>query len=537
MKKNFKIPKEVLSVIMALKQKGFQAYIVGGCVRDLLAENKPKDWDITTNAKPDQIQEVFPENYSDNKFGTIAVLTNSEDESLKVIEITPFRTESKYSDKRRPDSVEWVETIEEDLDRRDFTINAMAVDINIKRNTKSQAPNPKSQSNPKSQIPIKPQTNLENIEYELIDLHNGQEDLKNKLIKTVGDPRERFQEDALRLMRAVRLATTLNLEIEEKTLLEIKNNASLLGHISQERIRDEFLKIINAPDFTKTEKSPGQIFKNPEGPVRGIELLKETGLLQFIMPELLECVSVAQNKHHIYDVYEHLMRSLNFAVKEKYNTYVRLAALLHDISKPESKEGQGEDSTFYNHEVLGARKTKNILTRLKFGKKDIEKITKLVRYHLFYYNTDEVGEASVRRLVKNVGCENIEELLQVRKADRIGSGVPKAEPYKLRHLRYIIEKVSKDPISAKMIAISGNDIMNALKIKAGPKIGNVLNILLADVLDDPRLNKKEILFDKIKEINKFSDAKIEKLAKQSKEKIEKIEMKQDKMAKDKYWLT
>lgn len=538
-----KIPKQVSIIVKELEQKGFQAYIVGGCVRDLLVEKKPKDWDIATNAKPEDIQKIFKKSYADNKFGTVAVLTKSKDKSLEAIEITPFRTESKYTDKRRPDNVEWVETIEEDLARRDFTINAMAVNISAKRprhiffdRRRGPALAGKVQS-AKEDAREDARQESEKEKLSILDLYNGQKDLKNKLIRAVGDPEERFQEDALRLIRAVRLATVLDFEIEKETEKQIKKNACLLKYVSQERIRDEFLKIIKSSDFIETTKEPKSIFKNQKGPVKGVDLLKSLGLLEFVIPELLESVNIAQNKHHIYDVYEHLLRSLNFAVKKNYNICVRLASLFHDIAKPKTKEGKGLDSTFYNHEVVGAKMTKNILIRLKFRKKDVEKITKLVRYHLFYYNTDEVGESSVRRLVKNVGQENIEELLQVRMSDRIGSGVPKAEPYKLRHLKYMIEKVSKDPISAKMLKISGNNIMDILKIKPGPKIGSILNILLADVLDNPKLNKKEILIEKSKEIGGFTDLKLKKLSDEAKLRVGKVETKMDKMTKDKYWLS
>jgi putative nucleotidyltransferase with HDIG domain len=370
-----------------------------------------------------------------------------------------------------------------------------------------------------------------------MDLFEGQKDLKNKIIRAVGNPKQRFQEDALRLLRAVRMAAVLDFEIDKKTSQEIKNNASLLRFVSQERIRDEFLKIILASGFIKTTKTAGSIFKNPQGPVKGIELLRKFGLLEFIIPELLESVEIGQNKHHIYDIYEHLLRSLNYAVKENYNVCVRLAALLHDIAKPRTKKGKGLNSTFYNHEVVGAKMTKKILERLKFSKKHIEKITKLVRYHLFYYNTGEVGESSVRRLMKNVGQENINELLEVRMADRIGSGVPKAEPYKLRHLKYVMEKVSKDPISAKMLKINGNDIMEILKIQPGPKIGQILEILLAEVLENPALNKKEVLIEKIKEIGEYPEQKLEELKNKAMKKVEKVEIKQDEMTKEKYWVS
>ena len=269
----------------------------------------------------------------------------------------------------------------------------------------------------------------------------------------------------------------------------------------------------------------------------GIELLRELSLLKYIIPELLDNYGVSQSKHHIYDCYQHAIKSLGYAAKKKFNMHVRLAALLHDIAKPKVKIGEGEEATFYNHEIVGAKITFQLLNRLKFSKKDVEKITKLVRFHLFYYNVDEVGESSVRRLVKNVGPENIEELLQVRQADRIGSGVPKAEPYKLRHLKYLIDKVSQDPISAKMLEIDGNDLMKILKIKPGPKIGQILDILLGYVLDDPQKNSKEFLRKEADKLGKLSQKELQKLAEKSKQEKQEVETKKDEMTKQKYWVT
>lgn len=476
------IPKQVMSILEQLKEKGFQAFIVGGCLRDLLREEEPQDWDIATDANPEQIQEVFPKSFRDNNFGTVTVLTGAKKESLKEVEITPFRTEAKYSDKRHPDKVVFAKTIEEDLSRRDFTINAMAKDKDI------------------------------------IDPYSGQEDLKEKIIRAVRDPDERFSEDALRMIRAVRFACVLGFAIEEKTKQAIKKNSMWLKMISKERIRDEFLKIIMSDKADE-----------------GINLLKELNLLRFIAPELEEGCGVGQNKHHIYGCYEHSILSLKYAAEKKFNLYVRLASLFHDIAKPRVKRGDGLDSTFYGHEIVGARMTKKILEDLRFSNKDIEKIVRLVRYHLFYYNTGEVSESSVRRLVKNVGTENMGELLQVRMADRIGSGVPKAEPYKLRHLKYIIDKVSQDPISAKMLKINGNDIMKLLKEEPGPKIGQILDILLSFVLLDPKKNKKEILIKEAEKLGKLKNLK--EIAEKSKMEVQEIETKKDKMTKGKYWVS
>jgi len=480
------IPKPVQDIIKKLEQKGFQAFVVGGCVRDMLLDKEPNDWDIATNAKPEQVEKLFPKSFAVNKFGTVTVLTKSKKANLKEVEITTFRTEEKYTDKRHPDKVSWAKKIDDDLKRRDFTINALAID---------------SKGN-------------------LIDKFNGEKDLKNKKIRAVGKPEERFNEDALRLLRAVRFATTLGFKIEEKTLKAIKKQAGLLEFISNERIRDEFLKIIMADEADK-----------------GIELLRETGLLKHIIPELLEGYKIEQNKHHIYDVYEHLIRSLAFAAKKGFNKYVRLAALLHDIGKPRTKEGEGQDSTFYNHEIVGAKMTAQIVQRLKFSKKDAEKIVKLVRFHLFYYNVDEVGESSVRRLVRRVGMENFKELIEVRMCDRIGSGCPKALPYKLRHFQYVAEKVAQDPINVGKLKVGGKEVMELLKIKPGPEIGKILAVLLAEVLDEPKLNTKKYLEERIQALGKLSKKELDKLTSQAKGRRDEIVEKRDEMTKKKYWVS
>ncbi|MFH1714408.1 MAG: HD domain-containing protein [Candidatus Nealsonbacteria bacterium] len=484
-------PKEVKIILDKLKKAGFEAYIVGGCVRDLLMEKEPEDWDITTSAKPEEIKKVFPESFYENKFLTVTVKTGSKKEKLNEVEVTTYRLEAKYTDKRHPDEVRFAKTLKEDLARRDFTVNATAVDFSGKK--------------PK-----------------VIDYFSGQKDLEKKIIRTVGNAEERFSEDALRMMRAVRFAVTLQKgwQIEKNTGDAVKKNAPWLQAISKERIRDELTKIIMS-----------------ESAAEGIESLRDLSLLKYIIPELEEGFKVGQNKHHIYECYEHNLRSLDFAAKKNFNKEVRLASLFHDIGKPRSKRGQGADSTFYGHEVIGAKMAFQILSRLKFPKKEIEKIVKLVRYHLFYYNVEEVSENSVRRLVRQVGPESMEELLQVRMADRIGSGVPKAEPYKLRHLKYIIEKVAQDPISVKMLKVSGNDVMKILKMKPGPKVGKVLDALLELVLSDPKNNTKSFLEAEIERLGKLSDKELDSLAKSAKNKREKIEIKRDEMTKKKYWVT
>jgi len=326
-----KIPQQIQFILQKLQKSGFKGYIVGGCVRDILRNSPPKDWDIATDAKPEQIQKLFEKSYLDNKFGTVTVVTQSKDPSLKEIEITPFRIDEKYTDRRHPDKIRWAKTIEEDLARRDFTINAMAMEI-------------------------------QNSTLKLTDPFNGKKDLKEKTIRAVRDPKERFSEDALRMMRAVRFAVTLDpfqiWKIEKETQEGIKKNAPLLKVISKERIRDELVKIINSPNGA-----------------RGIEILRRLNLLHYIIPELEEGFGVWQNKHHIYQIYQHLLLSLNYACLKNFSKEVRIAALLHDIAKPRTKEGEGPDATFYGHEVVGSKMAYKILKRLKRTKGEFNKFS------------------------------------------------------------------------------------------------------------------------------------------------------------------
>ena len=478
------IPKEVEFVVEQLRKQGFEALVVGGCVRDLLLNKEPDDWDITTNAVPEEIQKIFPDHFYANKFFTVTVLLESENPRLKEIEVTTYRSDHKYTDHRRPEEVTYAKTIEEDLSRRDFTINAIALQ-----------------------------------EDRIIDPFNGQADLKARIIRTVGNPEDRFKEDALRMMRAARLATVLNFTIEEETKKAIQAHAQLLKEISAERVRDELLKIVMA-----------------ERAKQGIELLRELKLLQYSMPELQEGYGVEQNKHHKYSVWEHNLLSLEYSVKQKWNLEVRMASLLHDIAKPRVKQGTGRDSTFYGHEIVGAKMAKHMLLHLKFPSQDIEKITKLIRYHMFYYNVDEVTESSVRRLVRKIGPEHIEDLLKLRMADRIGSGVPKAQPYKLRHWRYMIERVARDPMSVTMLKINGDEIIKLLKITPGPRIGWLLHILFGEVLDDPKKNNRAHLESRLKELHKLEDTELQKLAKKSKEDMDRVETATDEISKQKYFV-
>jgi tRNA nucleotidyltransferase (CCA-adding enzyme) len=462
------IPEEVKSVAQALIDGGFEAFFVGGCVRDIMLHKKPKDWDITTNATPEQIQQLFPHTFYENTYGTVGVVNDQEgiDHTLKVVEVTPYRLETGYSDKRRPDEVEFSQHIEDDLKRRDFTINAIALD------------------------PINGQ---------LLDLYKGQIDLKDNMIRTVGDATERFQEDALRILRAVRLATELNFTIEPATEKAIVDNSDLLAHISKERIRDEFIKII--------------ISDNPK---RGLELAQKLHVLRFVSTELEKGMGIEQGGVHTFDVWEHLLRSLQLTADKKWPLEVRIASLLHDIGKPDTRRPGEKKWTFYGHEVVGAKIAKRILTDLKFPQKTINKVVKLVRWHMFFSDTEQITHSAVRRIVAQVGKDNIWDLMNVRIADRIGTGRPKESPYRLRKYHSMIEEVMRDPISVGMLKIDGKGIMDVIRETPGPKIGFILHALLEEVLENPKLNTKEYLEKRAKELALLNIQDLKKLGEQGK---------------------
>lgn len=434
------IPQEVQHVADTLENRGFEAYLVGGCVRDLLIGKQPKDWDITTDAHPTEIESLFAETYLNNDFGTVGVVTESEDPTLKVIEVTPYRTESEYSDARRPDSVEFGVSLTEDLKRRDFTVNAIAYRL-------------KDES--------------------LVDLFGGEADIAHKRLRAVGKPAERFAEDALRMMRAVRLAVELGFVIEGETMNAILENSSNLSRISKERIRDEFSRILESKQ-----------------PMQGIIFLEKLQLLQFVAPDLLRGIGVEQNQAHAFDVYEHLLRTMQHGADKDWEFDIRLAGLFHDISKPETRRWSDEkkDWTFHGHEVVGAKVAKRALQDLKFPRERIERVVTLIRWHMFFSDPDQITLSAVRRTIANVGEENIWDLLKLRRCDRIGTGRPKEQPFRLRKYTAMVEEALRDPISVKMLKIDGSRIMEITGEKPGPKLGHTLNALLEEVLDNPKKN-------------------------------------------------
>jgi tRNA nucleotidyltransferase (CCA-adding enzyme) len=483
------IPLEVLAILSKLQNGGFEASIVGGCVRDLLLGRTPKDWDITTNANPEQIQGLFENTFYTNDFGTVGVVTDTAaDPTVKVVEVTPYRLEGKYSDARRPDSVLFSEKIEDDLKRRDFTINAMSY-------------NPASDT--------------------LLDLYDGIKDIKAGAVRAVGNPKERFEEDALRILRAVRISAELNFEIEPATKAAIGDSAPQLGKISKERIRDEFVRIVAS-----------------ERPMKAIILAKDLGLLPYILPELLDGVGVEQNQAHSYDVFEHNIRALQHAADKNYSFEVRLAALLHDIGKPKSRRRSEEknDWTFHGHDVVGAKMAKKILENLKFPRETIDTVSNLVRWHMFFSDPDKITLSAVRRIIVNVGKEHIDDLINLRICDRIGTGRPKEQPFRLRKYQSMIEQALRDPISVGMLKVDGKGIMELTNEKPGPRLGWILHALLEEVLDDPAKNNEEYLHTKIKELAALSDAQLRKLGEEGKDKKEEAEEEEVKSLRKKYFV-
>lgn len=448
------IPDYIINVLNRFQESGFEAHLVGGCVRDLLMSKQPKDWDLTTKARPEEILKLFPEAKYENDFGTVLLAHKIDNEVVSVLEITTYRSEQGYSDRRHPDSIRFEDDVEKDLARRDFTINAMALQLNRQG-----------------------ELSFSGYNFSLVDLFGGRKDIKKKIIRSVGEPSERFKEDALRMIRAIRFSAQLNFSLEPKTQRGIVKMAGSIKFVAKERIKDELIKILSSDQAAEA-----------------IVSLHKSKLLQYIIPELEQGIGVRQNHHHIYTVFKHNVLSLKHCPSSEWQ--VRLASLFHDIAKPKTKQTIKGKSTFYNHEYVGARMTEKIMKRLKFSNEDRERVVNLVRNHMFYYNVGEVTAASVRRLINKVGKNNLQDLIYLRVADRLGSGTPKAMPYKLRHLQYMMEKVQNDPVSVKMLAINGNDLMSKFKLKPGPQIGAILDVLLGEVLEMPELNNKEQLFKK-----------------------------------------
>jgi putative nucleotidyltransferase with HDIG domain len=414
-------------------------YVVGGAVRDLILNREVKDWDLTTNLEPEEILKLFPKNsFYNNLFGTVGIVGKNDE----IFEVTTYRSEEGYADSRHPDKVVWGKSLEEDVKRRDFTINSLAM----------------------------------NVDGKVFDYWNGQTDLKNGLIRTVGNPDERFKEDALRMMRAIRLCSQLKFQIEENTFNSIVNNAKIIENIAFERIRDEFLKIL------VTEK-PGD----------GLIVLKNSGILEFIMPEILGGVGMNQRGHHIYDVWNHSLEALNNCSSK--NPITRLAALLHDVGKPQVMKTVGNENTFHNHEVVGSRIALSIGKRLKLSKEELQQLFILTRWHMFTVSEMQTDKA-VRRFIKNVTIPYLEEMISLRRGDRLGSGA-KETSWRWELFKKRLIEVQQQPFSIKDLKIDGADVMEILKIKPSRKVGEVLAAIFTEVEENPKLNEREILLERL----------------------------------------
>jgi len=443
-----KLPDKILRFFDIFTGNGYQLYLVGGAVRDLLLKKIATNWDFATNAKPEEILNLFPDGFYNNTFGTVGAKYEGE-----VYEITTFRKEGAYTDTRHPDKVEWAQTIEEDLARRDFTINAIALTLNMGK-------------------PV------------LVDPYKGQGHIKKKLIITVGDPDARFNEDALRLMRAVRLSAQLGFLLDNSTRDSIRKNATNIKKVSGERVRDELMKIISS-----------------ENSAEGILFLRSTGLLEQILPELDACFTVDQKspkRHHIYDVGTHLVMALKHCPSK--DPITRLATLLHDIGKVQTyRKDKTGLITFHNHEVVGDKQVQKIADRLKLSKKEKEKLVLLVRHHQFTVDENQTDKA-VRRFIRDVTKEYLQDMLDLRTGDRIGSGATPTS-WRLDLFKKRLDEVQKHVFSVADLKISGEDVMNELKLKPGKKVGENLEKLFQEVDDGKLKNEKSALLAELKKLS------------------------------------
>ena len=449
---NILVPADVERVVARLVAAGHEAYVVGGCVRDALRGVDPHDWDVATSATPEAIQKVFRHALYLNRFGTVVVR-----EGRHEIEVTTYRIEADYADHRHPTEVAFTDSLREDLARRDFTMNAMAWRPGV-------AGRPG----------------------ELVDPFGGQRDLDAKIVRAVGEPRERFQEDALRMLRAVRFATRLGFVIDPRTAEAIRECASLAKSLSGERIQQEITKMLDA-----------------EKPSVAFWMLSDLGLLAVICPELEIAKDTPQDKAVAQNVFDHSLATMDASPLDerdpKQRYVLRLAGLFHDIGKPATFA----DGHFHQHEFVGEAKAREILRRWRFDKETVTQVTHLIRNHMFWYQTEWTGSA-VRRFVRKVGLENIPALFALRKADNIGSGARSPRMYALESLweRVQEEIRAASAFSLKDLAIDGDDVMNELGIASSPEVGRILNELFERVTEDPQLNTREKLLELVRQIGR-----------------------------------
>ncbi len=448
------IPQEVSHVLRVLDSSGERSYVVGGCVRDLLLQREPGDWDLASSARPGKVRQLFCRTIPTGvEHGTVTVLRNEHH-----IEVTTFRTEGSYSDHRRPDWVRFTNHLEDDLGRRDFTINAMAMDRCGG----------------------------------LYDPYHGLRAMACKSIQTVGKPAKRFSEDALRMMRAVRFAAELDFDIEKRTEQAIRCNCQLLEEVAPERIRQELDRLMLSAK-----------------PAWGIRLMARTGLLQQFWPELMEGQGVVQNIHHAHTVWEHSVQTLSAMARRSDSLKMRLAALLHDVAKPRCMSADEDGSRhFYNHHVVGAAVARRMLQRLRYDNRTTDGVTHLIRHHMALHHYPQMKDAAIRRLINRVGVANISDLVQLRIADRLGSGT-KDTPLSrgARRLLDRIDRVLTEDAAFGLgdLAVDGNDVMLQGGLDPGPEVGRVLETLLDEVLENPSLNTRPALIQRIRELTDGSD--------------------------------
>lgn len=533
------LPFEILYILNKLNKAGFEAYVVGGAVRDLISNSLKQlqkdqankktvlisDYDFTTNAKPKEILNLFKESYYENDFGMVAIthqnlleeieqkhtlaarnlqttLADLNKNKKKLIdlaaagkihvslqidkaekankeqvqkvhdfEITTYRSEDVYTDFRHPDQITWGKCVEEDLLRRDFTINAMA--LKVKQEFLTEIFEKKQES-------LQADYLIKANQYELVDQHHGMQDLSKRLIKTVGSAKQRFFEDALRMLRAIRFAVQLNFQLDEEAFAAIKEQHALIQKISWERIRDEFLKMLES-----------------HNPKQAISLMDQTGLLSYVLPELQNTKGINQSGHHTTDVWTHSLDAVQNCPNS--DPIVRLAALLHDIGKPNTQNIESKTNiTFYNHEIVGSRIASRIGRRLRLSKHQQQRLFIMVRYHMFYYQPHHT-DASIRRFMRKVGLENVDDMLDLREGDRLGSGARKTS-WRLEEMKQRMVEQLHQPMSVTDLAINGHDLMTELALKPGPKLGEILNQLLEIVLENPEENTRKRLLESAKKL-------------------------------------
>ncbi len=442
------VPADVLAICRTLADKGKRAWIVGGCVRDLILGRAPSDWDVCTDALPDELLRVFPRAVPTGiAHGTITVVKNHQH-----YEVTTLRGETTYSDGRRPDSVFFVDDITADLARRDFTVNAMAISP---------------------------------IDGHVIDPFDGQGDLRKGILRAVGDAHARFSEDGLRVLRAARFSAQLGFALDPATHRAIGDTLDTFRKVSAERVRDEWMKAMKAVK-----------------PSMAFEIMRDTGLLAIICPELMESVGVEQNRYHTFDVWGHAMACMDACVGDPV---LRISALLHDVGKPRSRafSDKTKDYTFYEHERIGAEMVRPICERLRFSTDERGRIEDLVRFHMWHY--DGWTDAAVRRWIRRVGTHRVEDLYALREADIRGKGPTKVMPEdfdSLGALKVHVERILAEgaALTTKDLKVNGNDLMRELALKPGRILGEILEQLLEVVINDPTENDRERLLGRARDI-------------------------------------